>query len=67
MKNPCIKECPRRTEICHASCEDYAAYAAWCEERRQERQRQRAEEDALNHGRRKKYAVRMYNESHRKE
>lgn len=67
MKNPCFKECPRRTEICHASCEDYAAYAAWCEQQRQERQKRAEEEAALNHGKRRRYAMRMYNENHKKE
>lgn len=37
MKNPCVKECPDRSPTCHGECEKYAAYAAWCEEKRQER------------------------------
>lgn len=37
MKNPCVKECPDRSPTCRGECEKYTAYAAWCEEKRQER------------------------------
>ena len=67
MDIPCVKECPDRTEYCHGHCERYAAYAAWCEQRRQERQKRQAEEAALNHGKRRRYAMRMYDENHKKE
>lgn len=35
MKNPCARDCPRRTIGCHGKCPDYAAFAAWREEVRQ--------------------------------
>ena len=66
MDNPGVRECPRRTECCHASCEDYAAYAAWCDQRRQERQKRARDEDALNHGKRRRYAMCAYREKHKK-
>lgn len=28
MKQPCAKDCPERTEDCHATCERYKAFAA---------------------------------------
>lgn len=26
MKNPCVKECPKRNSYCHADCDAYAEY-----------------------------------------
>lgn len=38
MKNsPCVKNCPDRNAECHATCEKYAAFAAWCEKERERR------------------------------
>ena len=37
MKNPCERDCPDRSPVCHCECGRYAEYAAWCEEKRQER------------------------------
>lgn len=34
MRNPCKKDCPDRTATCHAECEKYLEYFAYCEERR---------------------------------
>ena len=67
MDIPCVKECPDRTEDCHGHCERYAAYAAWRKEEREKKQKRAEEEAALNHGRRRRYAVKMYNENHKKE
>lgn len=36
MVAPC-KNCPERRELCHATCERYKAYRAWCDERCEER------------------------------
>lgn len=67
MDNPCVKECPERTSICHGSCDRYAAYAAWCEQRRRDRRRRVEEQAALNHGKRVGYAIHRYQETHKKE
>ena len=40
MKNPCVRDCPKRNIRCHVECEAYIAYAAWCEEQRQARKKQ---------------------------
>ena len=37
MKNPCVRDCPDRSPVCHAVCEKYQAFAAQCEEERQKR------------------------------
>ena len=42
MKNPCVKECPDRSPTCHAECEKYAEFAAWCEEERENRAKRNA-------------------------
>ena len=47
MKNPCVKDCPRRTEECHAECEEYALYAIWCDTMRLERRKHAEEQAAL--------------------
>ncbi len=31
MKAPCY-QCPDRHELCHAECEKYKEYRAWCDE-----------------------------------
>ena len=67
MDNPCTKDCPDRTESCHGTCERYAAYAKWCEEEREKRQKRAEERAALNHGKRVGYAIRRYQEAHKKE
>ena len=35
MNNPCVKDCPYRSPVCHAECE---AYALWAEERKRSRE-----------------------------
>lgn len=35
VDNPCVKDCPERSATCHADCEKYARFAAWCERRRE--------------------------------
>lgn len=67
MDIPCVPDCPDRTDICHGSCEKYAKYAAWRDEVRKERQERAAQEAALNHGKRRRYAIHAYNERHKKE
>lgn len=42
MNNPCVKDCPDRSATCHAECEKYAAFAAWCEEEREKRAKRNA-------------------------
>ena len=36
---PCHRECPNRTETCHATCEDYILYSKRKEEERQNRKK----------------------------
>ena len=66
MKNPCVKECPRRTAECHASCKDYAKFAAWRAEERRKKQEKQAEKVGLSHGVRRLFAMRFYNDNHKK-
>lgn len=40
MRNPCKKKCPEWTATCHAECERYLEYAAWCAERRKHTQKE---------------------------
>lgn len=42
VDNPCVKDCTERSATCHADCEKYARFAAWCERRRKERAEERA-------------------------
>ena len=37
MKNPCTRTCPKRTEICHASCPWYKAYREFKDEQNRKR------------------------------
>lgn len=39
MMSPC-KGCKERTEACHADCERYLAFAAYCEQQRKETKNQ---------------------------
>ena len=66
MKNPCVKDCPRRSEECHATCEDYAAFAAWRAEQRAKRQEKLREDYLVNSPERMKRAIRRYHDSRRK-
>ena len=36
-KNPCTRECERRSTRCHTACRDYAEYREKCEENRKKR------------------------------
>lgn len=29
VPNPCTKDCPKRTAVCHGECKEYADYAAY--------------------------------------
>ena len=62
MDRPCTPDCPDRTEDCHGTCERYAKYAAWCEEVREKKREQKERQAALNHGRHRHYAMRMYDQ-----
>ena len=66
MKNPCEKDCPRRNGECHATCEDYAAYAAWREELRAKRQEALEADHLINSPERMKRAMKRYWDSRRK-
>jgi hypothetical protein len=34
MKNPCTKDCPRRSPTCHSSCPDYPKYKKFLKHRK---------------------------------
>ena len=52
VDNPCVKDCPERSATCHADCEKYARFAAWCEER--------ALKEAATHGMKRAMAIKQY-------
>jgi hypothetical protein len=37
MDNPCIRDCPKRSAICHSSCPEYAKFDQYNQMRRKER------------------------------
>jgi hypothetical protein len=39
MKNPCSKDCPKRSPTCHCECPNYLAFFAERQRENQERQR----------------------------
>lgn len=39
MKNPCGRDCPKRTAICKITCPDWAEYEAWYMEMDKEKQK----------------------------
>jgi hypothetical protein len=34
MENPCKKDCPRRSSVCHSSCPDYDKYKRFLEHKK---------------------------------
>ena len=50
MKNHCVRDCPKRNIRCHVECGAYIEYAAWCEEQRQARKKQRSMDYAADAG-----------------
>lgn len=34
MENPCRKDCPRRSPVCHSSCPDYPKYKKFLERKK---------------------------------
>jgi hypothetical protein len=34
MENPCRKDCPRRSPVCHSSCPDYDEYREFLERKK---------------------------------
>lgn len=60
VDNPCVKDCPERSATCHAYCEKYARFAAWCERRRKERAEERALKEAATHGMKRAMAIKQY-------
>lgn len=46
MKNPCVRDCPRRSATCHSSCPEYAKFDQYNQMRREER---RLKTILLNH------------------
>ena len=36
MKNPCVRDCPRRSATCHSYCPEYAKFDQYNQMRRQE-------------------------------
>ena len=59
MDIPCTKECPDRTITCHTYCEKYMAYAAWCIEQRELKQKRRTEEVILDFHERRSHAMKQ--------
>lgn len=39
-KNPCVRDCPRRSMTCHGMCKEYADWKAWNDEQRRALQRE---------------------------
>ena len=39
MQNPCSKNCPKRSPVCHCACPDYLAFFEERQRENQERQR----------------------------
>lgn len=39
MKCPCTRECPGRTETCHAECEEYLAFVEYRKEIRKQKRK----------------------------
>lgn len=67
MDNPCVRDCPDRNATCHCTCEKYIAYAKWREEKRKEAREKAAVDAAANHGRNRRFAMKMYTERHKNE
>lgn len=40
MRNPCKKDCPGRSPTCHAECDVYLDFYAWCKETREQERKQ---------------------------